>query len=116
MKYLAIAASLVIAHAFVPAAFAQGQVGTVKPAPSGQAPSPEDKAAGKAKRQAEGAAAAKEQPPGRVGEVPTPPPPSTMGAQEKAAARAERKAEAASAAQAARSASMPKTGEVGPTK
>ena len=113
MKKLMLVAGVVLAQAFAVSAFAQGEVGAVKkPAPVMKV-SPEEKAAAKANRKAEGSAAIKEQPPGEVGAVPAAPKKSTMSKEEKAAARADRKATTAAANKAG---TLPKSGEVGPTK
>ncbi|KQP21737.1 hypothetical protein ASF43_25890 [Pseudorhodoferax sp. Leaf267] len=102
-----------VAQAFAVSAFAQGEVGAVKkPAPVTKA-TPEEKAAGKAHRKAEGTAAIKEQPPGEVGAVPATTSKSNMSKEDKAAARAARKSETAAANKAG---TLPKSGEVGPTK
>jgi hypothetical protein len=73
----------------------------------------EEKAAARAHRKEEGAAALKEQPNGEVGAVPAAKPPANMSKEQKAAARSERRAKAAAANKAH---TIPQNGEVGPTK
>ena len=113
MKKVVLTLSVVFAQLLAVSAFAQGEVGGVKPAAPAMKTSPEDRAAGKAQRKAEGKEAIKAQPPGEVGAVPKAAAKSTMTKEEKAAARAKRKAETSTANKAG---ALPKTGEVGPTK
>lgn len=110
MKKAVLSIGIAAAQMFAVAAFAQGAVGDVKKPPPAEAASPQDKAAARAERKAEGAAAIKQQPPGEVGAVKMAPPAGMPSSQEKAAARAERKAEGADAAKKAG------PGLVGPTK
>ncbi len=113
MKKVVLTLSVVLAQMLAVSAFAQGEVGATKtPAPAKKT-SPEDRAAGKAQRKAEGTEAIKNAPPGEVGAVPKAEAKSTLTKEEKAAARAKRKADTAAANKAG---ALPKTGEVGPTK
>jgi len=108
MKKLFLVMGVVAAQAFTFSAFAQGEVGGVKKAAPYTKVSPEDKAAAKATRRAEGAEALKQQPPGEVGAVPSSKAPSKLTKEEKAAARSKRKAEASAANKAGK---LDKTGE-----
>jgi hypothetical protein len=110
MKKAVLSIGIAAAQMFAVAAFAQGAVGDVKKPPPAEAASAKEKAAARADRKAEGAAAIKQQPPGEVGAVKSAPPATMPSSQEKAAARADRKAEGADAAKKAG------PGLVGPTK
>ncbi|WP_326541378.1 hypothetical protein [Pseudorhodoferax sp.] len=110
MKKVVLSVGIVVAQMFAVAAFAQGEVGTSKAPPPAKKASPEDRAAARAERKAEGAAAIKDQPPGEVGGVKAAAPATKVSAEDKAAARAARKAEGAAAIKQA------PPGEVGPSK
>ena len=108
MKKLFLVMGVVAAQAFAFSAFAQGEVGGVKKAAPYTKVAPEEKAAAKANRRAEGAEAIKQQPPGEVGTVATPKPAAALSKEEKAAARSKRRAEAAAANKAGK---LDQTGE-----
>ncbi|MGC3988048.1 MAG: hypothetical protein QM777_26905 [Pseudorhodoferax sp.] len=110
MKKVVLTLGVALAQMFAVGAFAQGEAGTSKAPPPATKSSPEDRAAARAERKAEGAAAIKDQPPGEVGGVKKAAPATKVSADEKAAARAKRKAEGAAAIKQA------PPGEVGPSK
>ncbi|WP_235579305.1 hypothetical protein [Pseudorhodoferax sp. Leaf274] len=110
MKKVVLSVGVALAQLFAVAAFAQGEVGATKAPPPAKKASPEDRAAARAERKAEGAAAIKQQPAGEVGAVKKAAPAAKVSAEDKAAARANRKAEGAAAIKQA------PPGEVGPTK
>lgn len=97
MKHPILSVGIVLAQAFTVAAFAQGETGQSKAPPSAQKASPEEAAAARAKRQAEGAEAIRQQPLGEVGQSKAAPSAQRVSAEEAAAARAKRKAEGAEA-------------------
>lgn len=107
-------ASLALAYACMPAAFAQGEVGPVKPAKPAAQVTPQEKGAGKVKRETEGSAAARQQPQGEVGPMKKAAPAGAGSTSN--ASRENRKDEARAANKAMNSASMPQRGEVGQTK
>jgi len=113
MKKVVLALSVALAQMLAVSAFAQGEVGGVKPSAPVKKATAEEKASGKAMRKAEGTAAAKTSTPGEVGDVKAGPSKSAMTKEEKAAARAKRKADTAAAN---KSGALPKSGEVGPSK
>ena len=108
MKKAIVALSICIAAAPL-AVMAQGEVGGVKQPPPVSKPSPDDKAAGKAMRKAEGSAAIKQQPPGEVGPTKGQPPNTPSSTESRAAVKSEAKA-------ANRAGEADKGGQVGPTK
>ena len=111
MVKLIAAAVTAVAVTLSPLAFAQGEVGPVKPARPAAQVSPQEKEAGKSKREAEGTAAARQQPPGEVG----PGKPAHTGTGP-TTTRSERKADAKAANEAMNKSSMPQRGELGQTQ
>ena len=109
MKQVLIAVGIA-AQMLAVSAFAQGEVGTFKQAAPASKASPEEKAAARAKRKTEGAAALREQPLGETGQAKTAAPRTKVSADEKAAARAKRRAEGAEAVR------QPPLGEAGQSK
>lgn len=110
MKKTVLSLGIAVAQMFAVGAFAQGEVGGVKKPPPATPASPQEKAAAKAERKAEGAEAVRQNKDGEVGRVKAPPPATKATPEDKAAARAKRKAEGAEAIKTQPS------GEVGPTK
>lgn len=113
MKKTLIAAGILATQALFTQAFAQGEVGPVKKPPMAQVVPEAEKNQARAERQAEGAAAARQQPQGLVGPVKKPAP---AGVQTSDTTRAEKKEGAAAANQAMNKSPMPQRGELGQTK
>lgn len=112
MKKVLLAASLVLAQAATVSAFAQGEVGPVKKAPTPSTMSKEDKAQARAERKADAAAANAEGKATRGGQVGDVKPAPKAGATSMES-RSEVKSEAAAAN---KSGSAPKGGLVGDVK
>lgn len=111
MKKAVLSVGIAVTQLFAVGAFAQGEVGHVKPPAPAASVAPAEKAAAQAHRKAEGAAAAKQMAPGgEVGAVKPAPPAAMVGPAEKAAGKAKREAEGAAAAKA-----PAPGGRVGPT-
>ena len=114
IKKTLIAAGLIATQAFAINAFAQGEVGPVKPAKPAMEVSKQDKDAARTERKAEGTEAARKQPQGEVGPVKKAAP--AHAGQHSDTTRAEKKAEAKEANQAMNKSPMPQRGELGQTK
>jgi len=114
MKKTLIVAGIFATQALFTQAFAQGEVGPVKRAQPAAHVSDQEKNEARAERKAEGAAAARTQPPGEVG--PMRKPASPHAGANSTVDTDTRKAEAKAANQAMNRSTMPQRGEVGQTK
>jgi hypothetical protein len=111
-RFAVLIAGALASHALSFGALAQEQGPALKPPPTYQKASPEDKAAGKAQRRQEGRAAVKAG--STSGEVtPQPAAQAQVPRAQREQARAQRKAETA---RAARAGELQASGEVGPSK
>jgi len=111
MKTTLIACSIAIAAMFASTAHAQGEVGDVPKQQKRVKPTPDQRAAGKAQRRAEGREAAHTDTPGETGPTPTAGPTQHYSKGERVAARKTRRADTARANKAGE---IPVEGEVGP--